>query len=89
MISILDQLDLCLCILAWVAVGAVRAVCKGMDGTVIFIPPALDVVSADFVADTRQCDTFCEGTLNYCLLNILFIVIEGHLPFGFVSITQP
>ena len=64
----LDQFDLCLCMLIWIAVGSVGAVGQRADCPIIFLAPAVDILPAGLVVDRSGCNTVLQRVLNYCLL---------------------
>ena len=65
---IFDEFDFCIRMLIGVAVRAVGAVCQGTDRAVIFLTPAVDILSAGLVADGCFSYTIFEGIFNYHLL---------------------
>lgn len=65
---IFDELDLSICVLVGMAMGTVRAVCQGLKCAVVFLAPAVDVLSGGLVADSSLCDAIFERIFNYHLL---------------------
>ena len=63
-----DQLDLGFCVLVWMAVRPVRAVCQRTHRSVVFLSPAVDILPAGFVANRRSCYPMFQRIINYCLL---------------------
>ena len=76
---VLDELDLGLCMLIWMAVRPVRAVGKGPKGTVVLLFPTVDVLSGGLVTDGCLCDAVFQRILNYRLLkaHVLCYLIHG------------
>ena len=56
------------CMLIRVTVRAVRAVCKRTNRPIIFLPPAVDILSAGLVVDRGGCYAVFQRIFNYCLL---------------------
>ena len=63
-----DQLDLGLCVLVGMAVGPMGAVCQRSNCSVVFLSPAVDVLSAGLVADGGGRNAVFQRIFNYCLL---------------------
>lgn len=59
-----NQLQLCFCMLVWVAVGPVRAVCQRSQRSVVALLPAVNILSVGSVTDRRFCDSMFLCVLN-------------------------
>lgn len=65
---ILYQRDLSLCVLIWVTVRTVGAVCQRVYVSVVFLLPTIDILPTGLVADSGFRNAVLHRILNYCLL---------------------
>ena len=65
---ILYQRDLSLCVLLWVPVRTVGAVCQRVNISIVFLLPTIDILTTRLVADSSLRDAMLHRILNYCLL---------------------
>ncbi len=74
---VLDELDLGLCMLIWMAVRPVRAVGKGPKGTVVLLFPTVDVLSGGLVTDGCLCDAVFpkEYSITACLKRMSCVIL--------------
>ena len=60
--------NLFFCMLLWMTVGSMRAVCQRTHRSVIFLSPTVDILSAGFVANRCPRHTVFQRIFYYCLL---------------------
>ena len=74
-------------VLVRVAVRTMGTICQRVECTVVFLSPAVDVLSGSLVADSGLCDTVGERILNYHLLKpyVLCYLIHYSILFFYLS----